>query len=64
VFLACLRTMPHQCEERSLAYTAEMNLMSCMLQAQPQLAQWAEMHPNLKVSRWACQMGESREVKA
>lgn len=64
VFVACLKTMPSRCEERSLAYLPEMTLFSCMIQAQPQLARWAEMHPGLTVSRWSCQQGDAREVKA
>lgn len=64
VFVACLRTIPAQCEERSLAYLPEASLVSCMLQAQPHLAEWAETHPNLTVSRWSCQHVDTREVKA
>lgn len=63
VFLVCLKTLPDQCEERSLAY-AEINLSSCILQAQPHLAKWAETHPGLVVARWTCQTRERREIKA
>jgi hypothetical protein len=64
LFVACLKTMPDQCEERSFAYLPEMSLHSCMVQAQPQLAQWAETHPALTISRWTCQRTDTREVKA
>ena len=37
-FIACLHTAPTACEERSIAYVENVVLMSCMMQAQPQLA--------------------------
>jgi hypothetical protein len=64
VFVVCLKTMPHLCEQRSLAYLEDMSLWSCMLQAQPQLAQWSEAHPTLQVARWSCQAADRRQVKA
>jgi hypothetical protein len=47
-----------------MSYLPETTLMGCMLQAQPQLAQWSEQHPNLTVSRWTCQFADSRPLKA
>lgn len=64
VFVVCLRTMPHLCEERSLAYVEDVSLMSCMMQAQPQLAQWSQTHPNFQVTRWSCQSTHRRHQKA
>lgn len=63
-FVVCLRTMPDQCEERRLSYLPDISLMTCMMQAQPQLAQWSEAHPNLTVARWTCQSADSRPVRA
>jgi hypothetical protein len=64
VFVVCLRTMPHLCEERSLAYVEDVSLMSCMMQAQPHLAQWSATNPNLQVTRWSCQNADRRPQKA
>jgi hypothetical protein len=63
-FVVCLRAMPAECEERSMTYLPDATLMSCMMQAQPQLAQWSEQHPNMTVSRWSCQYSDARPVKA
>jgi hypothetical protein len=63
-FLVCLRTMPHLCEERHIAYLPEVSLTTCMMQAQPQLAAWSLSHPELTVARWTCQPTDSRPVKA
>ena len=63
-FVVCLRTMPDLCEERSISYLPDVTIMTCMMQAQPQLAQWSEAHPNLTIARWACQSADSRAVKA
>lgn len=55
VFLACLSAAPAQCEEKSLLYT-DISPMTCMMGAQPALAQWLESHPRYQVARWKCQM--------
>ena len=39
-FIACLHTAPSACEERSIAYLEDVSLLGCMMQAQPQLAEW------------------------
>lgn len=63
-FVVCLKTMMHLCEERSIAYLPEISLMGCMIGAQPQLAEWSLTHPELRITRWACQVQGSRGVKA
>jgi hypothetical protein len=63
-FVACLKTMMHLCEERTIAYLPDVSLMSCMIQAQPQLAAWSLMHPDLQITRWTCQVHDARGVKA
>ncbi len=64
VFVVCLKTMPHLCEQRSLSYLEDISMMTCMMQAQPQLAQWSESNPNLQISSWSCQSADRRHVKA
>ena len=55
VFMACALSNPNACEEKRLTfeYTGE-TLRSCIMQAQPYLAQWAGEHPNLRVAKWHC----------
>jgi hypothetical protein len=65
VFIACLKVMTTQCEERSHSFFAQgTGLFTCMMQAQPHLAQWAVEHPNLTVMSWKCRAPDSRPVKA
>jgi hypothetical protein len=64
VFLACLRTMPAECEERSLAYLPELGPSVCMAQAQPWLAAWTEAHPGFIIARWTCREVARREIRA
>lgn len=54
VFVACLLSAPDRCEERSLQYVDVPSVMTCVMGAQPQLAEWAEAHPNWRVARWKC----------
>jgi hypothetical protein len=64
VFVVCLRATPLECEERSIAYLPEVSLMTCMMQAQPQLAQWSAQHPALQIARWSCVAADRREIRA
>jgi hypothetical protein len=63
-FVACVKTMMHICEERSIAYLPDVSLMSCMMQAQPELARWSEAHPELQVTRWRCHHSDDRSIEA
>lgn len=54
LFTICTIVAGAKCEERSLVF-ADLPLMTCMVGAQPQLAQWAEQHPNWRITRWRCQ---------
>jgi hypothetical protein len=63
VFVACLVAAPDACEERSLADLAHSHPLACAVQAQPQLAAWAEQHPGYRVVAWRCRdqrIGEFR----
>jgi hypothetical protein len=63
VFLACLRATPDLCQEQRISYLPEIGLMTCMMQAQPQLAEWLQSRPDLTVARWTCQFSDPRGVK-
>ncbi|MFT4150509.1 MAG: hypothetical protein QM656_09950 [Paracoccaceae bacterium] len=54
-FIACLAAEPSACEKKSLTY-AEISPMTCMIGAQPMLAEWAQSHPKWHVARWTCRM--------
>lgn len=64
LFVVCLKTSPNACEERSLLTLQDAGVMSCMMQAQPQLAEWSASHPNLRVVRWSCRNSDAREIRA
>jgi hypothetical protein len=62
LFAACISGSPTDCEEKSLIYT-DITTMSCMMQAQPQLAQWVETHPEWRIASWKCRLpGKGRSV--
>jgi len=54
VFVACLAAAPDTCDEKRLLYT-DITPMTCMMGAQPQLAQWVGAHPNFTIRKWRCQ---------
>ncbi|SFR20239.1 hypothetical protein [Poseidonocella sedimentorum] len=53
VFVACLWSTPDTCEKRSLLYS-DISPMTCLMQAQPELARWTETHPRWRVASWKC----------
>lgn len=52
-FIACLTADPAACENKSLVFL-EMSPMTCMMRAQPTLAEWVETHPQWRIARWRC----------
>lgn len=53
LFLVCMSGQPEICEERSLLYI-EVSTTACMMDAQPELAKWAESHMGYDIKRWTC----------
>ena len=64
VLVVCLQLAPDSCEERSIGLFPEMSAMTCLMQAQPQIAVWAETHPGFRVSRFHCRDSATRLTKA
>jgi hypothetical protein len=63
-FVVCLTLTPDVCEEQRIAHLPEIGLMACMMQAQPQIAEWIATHPGLTVTRWSCQFSDQRAFDA
>lgn len=53
LFVVCLGASPAMCEERSLLYQ-DISPMTCLMGAQPALAEWVAGHPKWTVARWSC----------
>lgn len=62
-FVTCLSMSPTDCRDRSMLFT-DITPMTCMMGAQPELAKWANEHPNWQVARWKCQTVRSAEIEA
>lgn len=63
-FVACLQVMPGDCQEQRLPNLMERDVLSCMIQAQARLAEWAEAHPHLTITRWTCRHVPAGEREA
>ncbi len=63
IVLACTLVAPGTCREYHLTLQSAGSLRSCMMQAQPYLAQWVGDHPNFRVARWHCAWPEEEENK-
>ncbi len=63
VFIVCLKANPAACEERTLPHLAEMGgPMACVMQAQPELAEWSNSHPAFQIAKWKCQDSRRRKI--
>jgi len=55
VLSVCLLADPTRCKEVSLVYSAEgLTPMQCVMMAPPEIAKWAEGHPNYFAKKWGC----------
>ena len=55
VLTICVLDRPSSCREEHLQFEDRGNLVTCMLQAPPQIAKWSEEHQNLRVVKWRCE---------
>jgi hypothetical protein len=54
VLSACLTSDPHVCRDYKIPIDADIDTMTCMVEAPPHFAKWAEEHPGWRVTRWHC----------
>jgi hypothetical protein len=59
ILLACTLANPGSCRE----FQSAGSLRSCMMQAQPYLAQWAGEHPAFRVAKWRCAWPDQEDGK-
>ena len=53
-FVACMQASPDVCREYNLMFGERMSPMTCLMQAQPRLAEWVNTHPNWQIGSWRC----------
>lgn len=64
IVLVCSLANPNACSERHLLFESHGSLRSCMMQAEPYLAQWAGEHPNERIAKWRCAWPEAEDQKS
>ncbi|MEM1300220.1 MAG: hypothetical protein AAGH68_13185 [Pseudomonadota bacterium] len=62
-FVACLQSSPDVCREQNLLFSEQMSPMTCLMQAQPRLAEWSNTHPGWRVASWRCGSSEQFGTK-
>ena len=63
ILLACALANPSSCHEYHVLFQTSGSLQSCMMQAQPYLAQWVGEHPAYRVTRWRCAWPDQEDGK-
>jgi hypothetical protein len=54
IVMVCSMQTPGVCSEKHFLFETAGTLTTCMMQAQPYLAQWAGEHPNDRIAKWRC----------
>ncbi len=63
VFAACLAAQMERCQTQSLLFQ-DISMMTCMVQAQAQLADWSEGHTGWRIKKWHCQWHDVSRAEA
>ena len=62
VISACLIADPGQCKDHTFPLDAEYDQTSCMMQAPPYIAKWADEHPAWSVKAWRCAPSDEKGI--
>jgi len=54
ILSACLAHDPNVCKDYRISINPDLDLNTCMIDAPPHFAQWAEEHPGWTIKRWRC----------
>lgn len=64
IFVVCSVASPASCQEHHLLVESHGSLRTCVMQAEPYLAQWIGEHPGLRIARFRCDWPEHEGEKA
>lgn len=62
VIQACLIADPSQCKDHRFPLNEEYDQTSCMMQAPPYIAKWADDHPGWTVKSWRCAPSAEKDI--
>jgi len=62
VISACLVGNPGVCKDYRIPLALNVDANSCMMNAQPHFATWAQRHPGWRIVRWHCSSGDVEEL--
>lgn len=63
IFTVCAIGNADMCQDKHIAVEQQASLMSCMMQAQPTMAQWVAQNPEWRIVRWHCDYSANRKQK-
>ena len=64
VLIVCLKSEPETCDEKSFGHLPRVTPHACMVQSQPQIAEWSGSNPHLEVDRWFCRYVDEQPLEA
>ncbi len=62
VISACLVAQPGQCKDYNFPLNDEYDQTSCMMNAPPYIAKWADEHPAWTVKSWRCAPSDEKGI--
>ncbi len=55
LLVVCMLSDPSKCHEERPPFQPEMmSQMSCVMQGQMVMVEWAQLHPGYSVRKWSC----------
>ncbi len=56
VLTVCSIGEPQDCKNQEFVFESHGSLSQCMYEATPWIAEWSSAHPQVKVTRWKCEV--------
>ena len=62
ILSACLANDPNVCKDYKISLDAGIDPTTCVTDAPPYFAKWAEEHPGWRIKRWRCTSASEENI--
>lgn len=62
ILSACMASNPGVCKDYKISLDPSIDPASCMVNAPPYFAEWAESHPGWTITKWRCRTAAEDDI--
>lgn len=62
ILSACLTSDPSICKDYKISVNPDLDVTTCMMDAPPHFAHWADEHPGWQIKRWRCTTANENDI--